>query len=59
MKFDKQDVSGVLFMMGEKLTDELWEKLTASSITADLSKFDESPEVKSMMVLFAISSLEA
>lgn len=59
MKFDKQDVFATLLKMEQKWTDELWEKLTTSPITLDLSKYDDLPEVKEVMIFLAIASLEA
>ncbi len=59
INFDKQDVLRTLFNIGRKWTDELYEKLTALPVTVDLSKFEEDPEMKEIVILLMIASLEA
>lgn len=37
MEFDRDDVVGTFMMMGEKLTEDRWEKLTSKPIAIDCS----------------------
>ena len=59
MEFDKRDVQRTLFNMGYKGTDDLWEKLTALPVTVDLRKLEEDPDMKELVILLIIASLEA
>ncbi len=59
INFDKLDVCRTLFNLERKWTDELWEKLTALPVTVDLSKFEKDPDMKELVILLMIASLEA
>lgn len=41
-ELSKNDVSGVFFLMGMELTDDMWEKLSERPILTDLSQFDQT-----------------
>lgn len=49
-------VSGFCFMMGEKLTDELWSKLTAGEIAINVDEMgEEAQQIKLAFSAFAIA----
>lgn len=59
-ELSKNDVSGVFFLMGMELTDDMWEKLSERPILTDLSQFDqtERQQVKFMLAALALSSIK-
>lgn len=59
-ELSKNDVSALFFLMGEELTDDMWEKLSERPISADLGQFDqtERQQVKFMLAALALSSIK-
>lgn len=57
VEFDRDEVAGTLMLMGEKLTDERWEKLTKENIPMDFNKFGEDKtQVQIAIIALAIAS---
>lgn len=57
-EFSKNDIAGICYVLGEELTDELWEKLSKEPIKVDFNKIDKEERklVKSMFMSAAIIS---
>ena len=57
-EFNKNDIAGICYVLGEELTDELWEKLSKEPIKVDFNKIDKEERklVKSRFMSAAIIS---
>lgn len=59
MELDKDVFQAFYFMMGEKLTDELWSKLTAEEIAINVDEMgEEAQQIKLVFSAFAIAMVE-
>ena len=57
VEFDRDEVAGTFMLMGEKLTDERWEKLTKETITMDFNKFGaDKTQVQIAIIALAVAS---
>lgn len=57
IEFERDEVAATMMLMGEKLNDERWDKLTEKPISMDFNKFgDESMEAKIAIIALAIAS---
>lgn len=57
VEFDRGEVSGTFMLMGNKLTDERWEKLTKETIPIDFNKFGkDKTQVQIAIIALAIAS---
>ena len=56
-EFDRDEVAGTFMLMGEKLTDERWEKLTEAAIPMDFNKFgNDKAQVQIALIALAVAS---
>ena len=59
VEFDRDEVAGTFMLMGEKLTDERWEKLTEAAIPMDFNKFgNDKAQVQIALIALAVASSE-
>lgn len=57
VEFERDEVAGTFMLMGEKLTDERWETLTAKAIPMDFNKFGEDKmQVQIAIIALAVAS---
>lgn len=57
VEFDRDEVAGTFMLMGEKLTDERWEKLTKETIPMDFNKFgNDKAQVQIALIALAVAS---
>ena len=57
VEFDRDEVAGTFMLMGEKLTDERWEKLTKETIPMDFNKFgNDKTQVQIAVIALAVAS---
>lgn len=57
VEFDRDEVAGTFMLMGEKLTDERWEKLTEAAIPMDFNKFgNDKAQVQIALIALAVAS---
>ena len=57
VEFDRDEVAGTFMLMGEKLTDERWEKLTKETIPRDFNKFGaDKTQVQIAIIALAVAS---
>ena len=57
VEFDRDDVAGTFMLMGNKLTDERWEKLTKETIPIDFNKFGKyKTQLQIAIIALAIAS---
>lgn len=57
VEFDRDEVAGTFMLMGNKLTDERWEKLTKGTIPIDFNKFGkDKAQVQIAIIALAIAS---
>ena len=57
VEFDRDEVAGTFMLMGEKLTDERWEKLKEAAIPMDFNKFgNEKAQVQIALIALAVAS---
>ena len=57
VEFDRDEVAGTFMLMGEKLTDERWEKLTEATIPMDFNKFgNDKTQVQIALIALAVAS---
>lgn len=57
VEFDRDEVAGTFMLMGEKLTDERWEKLTKEPIPMDFNKFgSDKTQVQIAVIALAVAS---
>ena len=57
VEFDRDEVAGTFMLIGEKLTDERWEKLTEAAIPMDFNKFgNDKAQVQIALIALAVAS---
>ena len=57
VEFDRDEVAGTFMLMGEKLTDERWEKLTEAAIPMDFNKFgNDKAQVQIALIALAVAA---
>lgn len=57
VEFDRDEVAGTFMLIGEKLTDERWEKLTEAAIPMDFNKFgNDKAQVQITLIALAVAS---
>ena len=57
VEFDRDEVAGTFRLMGKKLTDERWDKLTKETIPMYFNKFGEDKtQVQIAIIALAIAS---
>ena len=57
VEFDRDEVAGTFMLMGKKLTDERWDKLTKETIPIDFNKFGkDKTQVQIAIIALAIAS---
>lgn len=57
VEFDRDEVAGTFMLMGEKLTDERWEKLTEAAIPMDFNMFgNDKAQVQIALIALAVAS---
>lgn len=55
IEFERDEVAGTFMLLGEKLTDERWEKLTANTISADFNKFgNDKMQIQIALIAIAV-----
>lgn len=56
LELDKDDIQGTAYLLGVKLTDEMYQKLTVESIPIPTEKMKEG-DLKQMKIAFACFAL--
>ena len=57
VEMSRADASSIFFLMGEELTDELWEKLSESPISIDWDRFDKDVRRNMKIALISMVSV--
>ena len=59
VEFERDEVAATFLLMGERLTDERWEKLTQATIPMDFNKFGrDKTQVQIALIALAVASVK-
>jgi len=59
VEFERDEVAATFMLMGERLTDERWEKLTQATIPMDFNKFGrDKTQVQIALIALAVASVK-
>ena len=59
VEFERDEVAATFMLMGERLTDERWEKLTQATIPMDFNKFGrDKTQVQIALIAIAVASVK-
>ena len=59
VEFERDEVAATFMLMGERLTDERWEKLTQATIPMDFNKFGrDKTQVQIALIAHAVASVK-